>query len=305
MSDTSETLLAPQANPALLGHGAAEATLLGAFDSGRLPHAWLITGPRGIGKATLAYRFARVVLGGAGEAGLFGDRPEGLAVAPDDPVFRRIAADGHCDLLTLKRRPDEKGKLPSVISVQEARKVSGFLHMTAGEGGWRVVVVDPVEEMNQNAANALLKSLEEPPDKALLLLVSHSPGSLLPTIRSRCCHLALTALSEAQVRELMAQHLPDLPAGDAEALARLAEGSIGRALALAAGGGLELYRDLLEVIGGLPAMDAERTHRFGDRLARGRDDAAFRTGMELFIWWLARLVRAGSLGALPAEARGP
>ncbi len=292
---------APHANPEFVGHDGPQQTLLGAFESGRLPHAWLITGPRGVGKATLAYRFARVVLGGGGGAGLFGSRPEGLQVPADDPVFRRIAADSHRDLMTLKRRPDEQGKMPSVIGVQEARRVTGFFHMTAAEGGWRVVVVDPVEEMNLNAANALLKALEEPPDNALILLISHAPGRLLPTIRSRCCHLPLAALSEAVVLSLLARHAPELAETDAVALARLSEGSIGRALDLAAGGGLELYRDLLEVIAEVPALDAEATHRFGERLARGSDGAAFRTGMELLIWWLARLVRAGSLGDLPPE----
>jgi DNA polymerase-3 subunit delta' len=163
------------------------------------------------------------------------------------------------------------------------------------------VVVDPTDDLNPNAANALLKSLEEPPAAAVLLLVGHAPGRLLPTIRSRCCHLALGPLAEDRVVELLARHAPELEDADRAALARLAEGSIGRALDLAAGGGLELYREMIELVAGLPALDVPRAHAFGDRLARERDGSTFRTGMELLIWWLARVARAAAEGRLPPE----
>ncbi len=301
MSESAEAILEPRANPDLKQQSAAEQVLLAAYQSGRLPHAWLLTGPRGIGKATLAFRFARFVLSGGGEGGLFGDQPQDLAVSPDDPVFRQVAAEGHGDLLTVMRRADDKGKIKSVIPVEEARKVTGFLHMTAASGGWRVVVVDPVEEMNASAANALLKALEEPPANALLLLISHAPGRLLPTIRSRCCHLALAPLPEEALIELLAQHSPDLTPTEAGALAVLAEGSIGRALDLAANGGLGLYQELVSVLGDLPALDVPRIHAFAERLGAGSDPSAFRTASELLIWWLARMIRAGSGGPLPPE----
>ncbi len=301
-STGSDEILRPQKNPDLFGHGVAEATLLRALQSGRLPHAWMITGPRGIGKATLAFRFARFLLAGGGAPDLFGAPPETLAVDPADPVFQRVAAGGHPDLRHLKRGINPKtGKPRNEIVVDDVRLANDFLHMTSAEGGWRVVVVDPADDLNLNAANALLKSLEEPPSAAVLLLVCHAPGRLLPTIRSRCCHLALGPLAEDRVVELLAGHAPELAESDRAALARLAEGSIGRALDLAAGGGLELYREMIALVAGLPALDVPRAHAFGDRLARERDGSTFRTGMELLIWWLARLARAAATGRIPPE----
>ncbi|MGF1608788.1 MAG: DNA polymerase III subunit delta' [Kiloniellales bacterium] len=311
---------APRANPRLLGHADAERLLLRAQRSGRLPHAWLICGPRGIGKATLAFRFARFVLaGGPGtkgnaapmeEGGLFGGLPapqrDDLWTDPESAVFRRIAAGAHGDLMTVERGVNlRSGKPRSEITVDEVRPVRDFLHMTAAEGGWRIVVVDSADEMNPNAANALLKVLEEPPARALLLLVSHQPGRLVPTIRSRCCRLALEPLPEATVLTLLADYAPELAEDERAALARLAEGSIGRALDLAAEGGLALYGEIVALLQDLPRLDVTRLHALAERLAKGgqRDDGgtAFRTGGELLVWWLARLIRAGSQGALPPE----
>jgi len=287
----------PRETAALRGQEAAEAVLLRAHASGRLPHAWLLSGPRGVGKATLAYRFARFLLSPEAQGGgLFGESPEGLEVPADDPVFRRVAAGGHSDLMTLEKGRDDKGKARSVIPVEDVRRLLAFARMTAGEGGWRVAIVDSVDEMNRNAANALLKVLEEPPPRSMLLLVSHAPGSLLPTIRSRCCQLSLTPLEETVVAELLAAQRPDLPAEEVQALARLADGSIGRALALAAHGGLDLYRELVGLLGTLPRLDVARLHKTAEKWGQARDPQAFETGMELLIWWLGRFIRAGSTG---------
>jgi DNA polymerase-3 subunit delta' len=293
---------APRANAELLGHEAAERTLLRAFGSGRLPHAWLITGPRGIGKATLAYRFARFALAGGGAPDLFDDAPQSLIVDPASETFEWVASGGHPDLRVVERGVNEKtGKPRTEIVVDDVRAANNFLHMTSAEGGWRVVVVDPADDLNPSASNALLKALEEPPPSALVLLTSHAPGGLLPTIRSRCCHLSLGPLSEDLVLALLARHAPELEAADRAALARLAEGSIGRALDLAAGGGLELYREMIGLLSDLPKIDVPRLHAFGDHLARERDGSTFRTGMELLVWWLARLVRGAAEGRLPPE----
>ena len=259
-------------------------------------------GPRGIGKATLAYRFARFVLSGGGAPDLFGGAPASLAVDPGSQTFEWVAAGGHSDLRVLERGINPKSdKLRTETIVDDVRATNHFLRMTAAQGGWRVVIVDSADDLNPNAANALLKALEEPPADALLLLVSHAPGGLLPTIRSRCCHLALGPLAEDTVRDLLARHAPALDETDRAALARLGEGSIGRALDLAAGGGLELYREMIALLSDLPELDVPRAHAFGDRLARERDGSTFRTGMELLIWWLARLVRGGAEGRLPPE----
>ena len=295
--------LTPQANPDLEGHAAAEAVLLRGLDSGRLPHGWLFTGPRGIGKATLAYRFARYLLkGDGGGADLFGGPPESLWVEPDDPVFRRVAAGGHGDLKVVARRVDERSKrLRRDIVVDDLRAVNDFLHMTAAGDGWRIVIVDSADDMNGAAANALLKVLEEPPPRALLMLVSHAPGGLLPTIHSRCCHLPLSPLADDVVASLLTRHRPDLSPEESQTLVGLADGSIGRALDLSAGGGLELYQALVGLLAGLPETPIEHIHAFGDRLAKDSDGTSFRTGTELLLWWLARMIRGGSRGELPAD----
>ena len=173
-------MLTPRENPDLLGHTGAERELRRLAEAGRLPHAILLSGPRGIGKATLAFRFARFLFA----IGTAGD--DGLAVDPESGVFRRVASGGHADLLTVERTYDpRRRRLRSDILVEDTRAIAGFFRLTSAEEGWRIVIVDGAEEMNRNAANALLKILEEPPRRGLLLLVSHSPGRLLPTVRSR------------------------------------------------------------------------------------------------------------------------
>jgi len=301
--EDEDDALRPLNNPDLRGHEEAEATLKQAFESGRLAHAWLLAGPQGIGKATLAYRFARYVLatggnGGAGP-GLFGDELEGgsLYLAPEDPVFRRVAASGHTDLKVVTRTINEKtSKMRTEIVVEDVRKVGGFFHHTAGEGGWRVVIVDCADEMNPNAANALLKVLEEPPERGLLLLVSHNPGRLLPTIRSRCRKLTLNPLANNDVSSLITAHRPDLDAADVSSLAHLADGSPGRALSLAGEGGLDLYRDMIGLLESLPRLDVGALHTFGGKLGKTGADDAFHTAGALLQWWLARLIMAAAGG---------
>jgi DNA polymerase-3 subunit delta' len=286
----------PKANPELKGHEAAERTLLEAWNSGRMASSWLISGPKGIGKATLAYRFARFVLaGGGGGGGLFGGGPETLALPESHPVFRRVSSGGHADLKVAERgwADDKKSKLRSEIVIDDVRGIGGFLSLTPAEGGWRVVIIDSADEMNRNAANAVLKVLEEPPRNALMLLISHSPGRLLPTIRSRCRRLMLKPLEEDTVAGLLDQWCPGIPTSDITALARLGEGSIGKALGLAGEGGLELYRDLVGLLNTLPRLDVPALHAFADRVGKPDAEAAWRTVTELLGWWLARLVRAG------------
>jgi DNA polymerase III subunit delta' len=299
---------APRENPLLLGHAAAESALLQAHRSGRLPHAWLITGPRGIGKATLAFRFARFLLADGGGT-LLDAPPTSFEMATSHSVFRRVASGGIADLLVVERGVDpRRKKLRSEIVVDDTRAVAAFLRLTPAEGRWRVVIVDGADMMNRNAANALLKILEEPPQRAILLLVSDNPGRLLPTIRSRCRLIRLKPLPPAVVLDALSRYRPDLTAGDRAVLTQLAEGSIGRALELAAAGGLGLYRSLVKLLDALPTLDGNALHAFADQLARRESEDAFALVAELLPGWLARMVataagaEAGVGSALPGEA---
>lgn len=293
--------LEPRENPELIGHEAAERLLLSALRQQRLAHGWLITGPRGVGKATLAYRIARYLLSGRDGGGdLFGAPPDSLAVPVDDEAFRRVASGGHPDLIVLQREPRPNSDiLSNFITVDQVRRLSDRFALTSGAGGWRIAVIDCAEEMNANAANALLKLLEEPPPRSLLLLVSHAPGRLLPTIRSRCRRLSLRPLAAGQVAAVLAAQRQTLPAEARAGLTQLADGSPGRALALAEVGGLDTYAEIQAVLQALPKVDFAAVHALGDRLARRGQDAAYHTWMDLFRLALNRLVR---LGIRPIEA---
>lgn len=286
----------PRANNLLIGHPAAEATLAEAMRSGRMHHAWLLTGPEGIGKATLAFRFARRLLAGASADGT-------LALDESHPVFRRVAAGSHADLLTIERGWNEKTKRARTeIVVDDVRRVPDFLHLTPAEGGWRVVVIDGAEDINRNGANALLKVLEEPPARAVLLLVCSAAGRLLPTIRSRCRRLRLSALDDAAMADLLARYLPDVPEEERGRLATLGEGSIGRALHLALGGGVSAADLVGRVLESLPALPPARAHEVADVL--GRDEAAFSTFMDLLRAAVSAAVRGAARGrADPDQAR--
>ena len=306
----SDGILAPRDNPELIGQDAAEKSFLQAWDSGRLAHAWLITGPKGIGKATLAFRIARFVLSGGGESagpGLFGDAPPAsLHLSPDHSVFRRISSGGHADFKLIERgwSDDKQTKRKTEITVDDVRDVGSFMSLTPAEGGWRVVLVDAADEMNRNSANAILKVLEEPPKKALMLLIGHSPGRLLPTIRSRCRRLTLPPLGPDTVIDLLRRHHPDMPAAELQGLAALGEGSIGRALALHEQGGMDLYGSMVGLLNGLPKLPGSALHDFAEKVGRQADSVSLFG--ELFAGWLAQAARraAGSQGAEVVAGEG-
>ena len=208
----------PRETYSYVGHDEQEQALLDALRGGRMHHAWLITGAKGLGKATLAYRFARIALG----AKRTGPRP--LDVDPEDQVARRVAALSHPDLFVLRRGLNDRGKPRREIAVDDARDMGGFFALAPSEGGIRVAIIDAVDDLNRNAANAILKTLEEPPARSVLLLVCHAPGAILPTIRSRCRRLALRALSDDQVQRALG--------AEDDAVVALAKGRPGRAIAL-------------------------------------------------------------------------
>jgi len=292
----------------LLGHETAEKTMLAAHQSGRLHHAWLLAGPRGIGKATLAWRFARFLLAGQAQGGLFG-ASDSLDVPADAPGRSLVDARSHPDLFHLRRtlNPDT-GRMRAEIAVDDVRELGAFMHMTPAMGQWRVAIVDAADEMNRNSANAVLKILEEPPPNAVLLIVAHAPGRLLPTIRSRCRRLVLQPLSDEIVVRLLGDYAPDVKEEERAVLARLSEGSIGRALELAGAGSLDLYREMVDVLATLPELDMARLHGFAERFARRGEEAnaAWRSLNYLFDAWLKGLARHASAGGeaaaiVPAE----
>jgi DNA polymerase-3 subunit delta' len=303
MPDTALPIPSPRDNPDLIGHELAEMTLWQAFRSGRLHHAWLITGPRGIGKATLAFRFARFLLANGKHedqerALLLPDENSApsLAVAPEHPVFKRIASGGHADLITVMRRVNEKtGRLRTEIVVEDVRTVANLLAHTPAEDGWRVVVIDAAEDMSRSSANAILKALEEPPAQSVFLLVSHAPGQVLPTIRSRCRRLTLQPLGEDTVIALLRRYGPALSEGDAECLSRLCEGSIGLALSFAERDGLALYGAMLELMQRLPVLDVVALDRLGDQVGGFGSEDKFAMLLELFRRLMTRLVRTAAL----------
>jgi DNA polymerase-3 subunit delta' len=292
--DASEVTL-PRATTALFGHQDAEQTLLDAYRGGRLPHAWLITGPNGIGKATLAYRMARFVLAHPDPRAPAVQNATSLNLDADHPVARRIAAQAQGDLLVLVRTINEKtGKLRQDIAVDDVRRTVGFFGSTAGEGGWRVAIVDTIDELNTEGANALLKILEEPPQRALLLLVSHSTARVLPTIRSRCRLLPLRPLAAEDVARAAAAALgKSAEDADVRSAAEVADGSVSRALVLLDRDALELRSRILELLDRLPAIDPRALHALGDRLY-GVDAAPLAAFLDTVNAWLSTKLGDGS-----------
>src|SRR3954454_25279038 len=266
-TEISTAIPHPRETMSLFGHREAEAALLNAYRSGRIPHAWLIGGAQGIGKATLAYRMARFVLANRDPLAPSVQRAETLAVDPSEPVARQIAAEAHGGLLVLERGLNDRGTLRTVITVDETRETISFFGSTAAVDGWRVCIVDTVDELNPNAANALLKIWEEPPQRSLFLLVSHSPARALPTILSRCRKLPLRPLAADDVIRA-ASLATGRDAGDpalTEA-AEASEGSVARAVTLLGGDALKLQQKTAALLATLPQVDPRELHALGEAL---------------------------------------
>jgi DNA polymerase-3 subunit delta' len=293
----------PRETPDLFGHREAEAALLNAYRSGRIPHAWLIGGAQGIGKATLAYRMARFVLTHPNPLAPSVQRAVTLAVDPSDHVARQITAGAHGGLLVLERSLNDRGVMRTVITVDETRQTISFFGSTAAVDGWRVCIVDTVDELNPNAANALLKILEEPPQRSLFLLVSHSPARALPTILSRCRKLPLRPLSTDDVIRAAAR-AANIATDDPALVeaADAAEGSVARALTLLGGDALKLQQRTAALLATLPQVDPRELHALGDALG-GSDRVALAAFIDGVDRWISEKLRAaGFLGI--RNARG-
>lgn len=306
----------PRETPRVIGQQAAEGAFLDAYTSGRMHHAWLLTGPRGIGKATLAWEIARFLLATppAQDDGLFGapPPPESLQIDPEHPVARRLRALSDPGLFLLRRggagstesdrdKALREGRFSDAIRVDEIRKLHGFFGLSAADGGRRVVIVDSADEMTPQAANALLKMLEEPPARTTMLLVSHQPARLLPTIRSRCRTLRLAPLGPEDMAAALAQAGAEIAPADVVPLTSLSEGAPGAAMRLLTLDGLSLYRDLLGLLSSLPALDRARLLALAESCAgKGREDRLALL-LTLTDQIAARLARTGVTGQPPPE----
>ncbi|WP_374292766.1 DNA polymerase III subunit delta' [Paenirhodobacter enshiensis] len=294
----------PRDTAHLYGQSKAEAAFLDAFATGRLHHGWMLSGPRGIGKATLAWRIARFLLAQPAAGGMFApEPPRSLDTDPDSPLAHRIRAGAEPGIFVLKRGPNAtESALSQDIRVDEVRKAKAFLQLSSAEGGRRVVIVDAADEMNTQAANALLKLLEEPPAGVTFLLVTHQPARLLPTIRSRCRELRLNTLGpEDMAPALSAAGIEPGEPADTAALAALAGGSVGEAVRLAHLDGLSSYAALMTLLGTLPRLDRPQAIRLADSVA-GRQAEKLDLMLGLIEIALARLARTGVQGPPHPEA---
>lgn len=296
-TDAQLDIRPPRDTKVLFGHGSAEATLLNAYSSGRIPHAWLIGGQSGIGKATLAYRMARFVLAHPDPAASDVQSAQSLDVDLDETSSRHISAGTHGSLLVLERTLNEKGVLRTAISVDEARETVSFFGSTAGHGGWRICIVDTVDELNPNSANALLKIIEEPPANALFLLVSNAPARVMPTIQSRCRKLKLRPLDTADVVKAVA-HATSQPVDDPslEIAAAASGGSVAQALTLLGGKALALQQRTKALLDTLPHVDPLALHALGDAMS-GNDRAVLATFVDSIDLWLTAHLRADDANA--------
>lgn len=305
MSDAETPKISPATTPFLEGHKKTAQIFLDSYEAGRLHHAWLIAGPRGIGKATLAYHLARFLLKQDGSAGpgLFGKEgppaakagTDAFYTAEDDPLFMRVASGSEGNLKVIRRGYNEKThRKRSEIVVDDVRALHDFFEMTAAHEGWRIAIIDSADAMNRSAANALLKMLEEPPKKSVLLLISHAKGRLVPTIKSRCQQLLLSPLQEEEVAEVVAKLQPEMPEGDVKTYAGLSGGSPGLALRLALFGGKDLFELISMLLSGVDLTTREK-HAFATELGSNQNEEKYFLFLDL--------VRAEVLARTKAMAR--
>jgi DNA polymerase III subunit delta' len=283
----------PRETAVLFGHAAAEVALLAAYRAGRMPHGILIAGPKGIGKATLAYRVARFILGHPDPTANDVQNAASLQVDPASPVARRIAAQAQPDLLVIERTVNERGVLRNQIAVDDIRRTVPFFGSTAGEGGWRIAIIDAVDDLNRSGANALLKVLEEPPTHSLLLLIAHSTARVPATLRSRCRIISLRPLAQQDVAAAAAT-AAGLAAEDPEiaAAAAASDGSVARGLALLDQDALTLRQQALDLLARLPAVDPADLHTLGEALA-GTDPQPLAAFLDAVNAWLSQLLNGG------------
>ena len=306
-SDRLEGYRHPRETSTLVGHAAAEAEMLDAFRANRLPHAWLIGGPEGIGKATLAWRFARFVLAHRDPASEAVRNARDLSVCARHPASAQVAAGGYGDVAVLRREWNDKtGRLFTEIKVDDVRRASSMFQQASRAGGYRICILDSAEDLNPNSANALLKLIEEPPPMSLFLVVAHRPATILPTIRSRCRLLMLAPLSEADLVEALRGLGPPFSEMSQDVLAEAAERggrSVRGALHRLSGDRLSLDRDTAALLDRLPDLDWRALHRLADRI--GGEQEEFGVVLATVLDWLHARLAQSSGGSLAVRRLAP
>ena len=303
----------PKSSPFCLGHDHAEKLFIDLYKKNNLPHAMIFSGLEGIGKTTMAFRLTRFLLkhgkgGGAAAAGLFGeDLPQEITsmdVDADDPVFRRIVSGGHADLLHIHRLHDpKKDKQDANLKVETLRRIEPFLRKTSSEGGWRVVVVEDADTMNRNAQNAILKILEEPPANVLIILITHRPGMLIPTIHSRARMVPFLPLNVDIMDDLLHKQGYSVSTEDMETLCALSEGSVGAALKYLENDGLDMLKDIMAHIAFAASAQPHKIHAFAATLSAPSQDKQYRMFCDIIQRVLRTLVfiKARGQSAIPAH----
>ncbi|MDX1975144.1 MAG: DNA polymerase III subunit delta' [Rickettsiales bacterium] len=277
--------ITPISNTELFGYEAIEASLLQDASQGRLPHGIIISGVQGIGKATLAYRFARMLLSGSSS----------MQLDEGHPIFRRMLAQSHPDFLVVEPEFDEKkGEASNEIGADQARSITEFLSLTPGESAWRVVIIDTVDQLTAHGANAILKILEEPPPQAILLLISHNPGKLLPTIRSRCHVLKCPQPNLENYRRVMRHIAPDLDNEERDIVGALTDYSPGLASQYAKQGASELYAQLISLLETAPACDPMQVHALAEQIGGQKTHSQWHILTRLLLFIFGNLAKQAS-----------
>ena len=305
LSDQIEGYPHPKITETLFGHQFAEQEIINCYNSGKLHHGWLITGPKGIGKATFAWRIAKFLLtqpiASLEPNGLFGNSYEYQNSEIDENLKKamtaRIIAESEPRLAIIRKSFDEKRKtFRSSIRVDEVRQLKTFFSLSASDGGSRVAIIDSADDMNINAANALLKTLEEPPKDTVFLLVSHNPQNLLSTIKSRCRELRLSSLTESDLISALRQINLTIPEDDSQIYSLLGSGSVGNSIRLLENDGAELYRTLLSFLDQLPNLNGFELEKFIGTFSGNKNRSRLELFIELLNIVIARISKSGIIG---------
>jgi DNA polymerase-3 subunit delta' len=305
-------LLPPREMHECSGHEIIEKKLLDIVESGNIPHALIFAGPEGVGKSTMAFRLARYMLGkqwgDTNTGGLFGDDlpyevTENMYISPNKQIFKQVASGGHPDLLTIERGFDErKNAKKSIVDVDEARRIGPFLSMTASQtGGWRIVIIDDADSMNRNAQNAILKNLEEPSENTLIILVTHRPGALIDTIKSRCMLINFQPLSKDNLTSLIAKEHDNISEKELSFLYDISGGSIGKSLSLIEEGGLEAVEKVINLFSNWPNWDWKKIHETANNFSKKGHDKSYQAFCKIMLWAMESMMMAKARGISPAE----